>query len=840
MSAIESQTTPDAAETRDESLAHVIQALLRFFHALRYRQHVLFVSLAAAALLGGLYYATATRMYSASASLLVMYSGFENTTPALGGEGLLRQNTTPTFESLVTAPKVIEGALPYLQPEYCVDLAGASQENWAGIIQRGLKARTVKNTSIIAITYCSRAPESAVNILGAVVQAYMEFLDKTNKGSAAELIRVLTKEKADLVVKLAQKERELLEVGAQVGDLGIRAEDGKIVPPSVQQVLAFNDSLIQTQRRRIELEATLAAVQAAMRSGQDLRQYFTGLGEGIGKELLFRGLGLDAQDTATLTTLERGVVDDRAALEGLKAHLGPAHPEVRAKMEKIRLGEQYLRDYQERARHRLAEAESVQLGPLLVQTLQQKLGEARELEGALGVRFAQARDEAVQHNGQFARLEIIRHDLQWLRGLHDALSSRIANMDLKHEGAEVRTSLLEEPKANDNPVSPNLRVVLLMVVAGGVGAGLLLVGVLDVLDDRFRSLDELQRQVGASVLTIVRRLDESEAGGLEAVHVHASPDSAQSEAFRTLRTALALAESETRRLVISSAEPGDGKTTILANLAACCAQAGKRTLLIDADLRRPGLTTMLGLRSMEGLSRLLRGEGEIARAAAECIRHTPLAGLDVLPSGARMPNPTELLSGARLAELLAWAETVYDQILVDCPPTLVTSDVAILGHLVDGALLVVQPEKNRRRQVLRAVEMLAALKVPLLGVIVNRVVANSDRGYYGYSSGYGYGYGYYSYGHGSGYGYGGYGHDEPTGAAVRPAQGDEQAAAEEGGALHVPPAGYTPAGVAARSVPGGLDDEGLELDAGDSVLPAEQRARGSRPAAGAIVPRRAA
>ena len=89
---------------------------------------------------------------------------------------------------------------------------------------------------------------------------------------------------------------------------------------------------------------------------------------------------------------------------------------------------------------------------------------------------------------------------------------------------------------------------------------------------------------------------------------------------------------------------------------------------------------------------------------------------------------------------LAWAETVYDQILIDSPPALATSDTAVIGRLVDGAVVVVQPDKNRRRMVVRATESLTSLKIPLLGVIVNRVGAESDRGYYGYGSGYGYGY----------------------------------------------------------------------------------------------------
>jgi len=116
----------------------------------------------------------------------------------------------------------------------------------------------------------------------------------------------------------------------------------------------------------------------------------------------------------------------------------------------------------------------------------------------------------------------------------------------------------------------------------------------------------------------------------------------------------------------------------------------------------------------------------------------------VLPAGIRCPNPAELLSGPRFAELLAWADAHYDQILVDCPPVLAVSDAQIVGRLVDGAILVVRPDKNHRRVVMRAVDSFQATECHLLGVVANGIAPGGE--------GYGYGYGY-------GYEYG-YGHDE--------------------------------------------------------------------------------
>jgi Mrp family chromosome partitioning ATPase len=163
---------------------------------------------------------------------------------------------------------------------------------------------------------------------------------------------------------------------------------------------------------------------------------------------------------------------------------------------------------------------------------------------------------------------------------------------------------------------------------------------------------------------------------------------------------------------------------------------------------------MLGLKGERGLAAVLRDTAPIQQSVEANVYPGVIENLDVLPSGPRPNNPTELLAGDRFSEFLAWAETHYDQILIDSPPALV-SDTAIIGRLTDGVLLTVQPEKNRRRVVIRATDSFFSLGINVLGVVVNRSAPEGDRGEYGYGYGYGYGDGY-----GFGYGYSGYGHDD--------------------------------------------------------------------------------
>jgi capsular exopolysaccharide synthesis family protein len=356
-----------------------------------------------------------------------------------------------------------------------------------------------------------------------------------------------------------------------------------------------------------------------------------------------------------------------------------------------------------------------------------------------GQRLAKAEQEVRKEvegiSGQLIRIQAIEGEIEWGKQMRDRLLNQLASLSGAEDGPIIRAEKISDPVRATTPTSPNLRRVALLALLAGMATGLAAVYVLDTLDDRFRSVEELQAQVGVPVLAVVQDLPRREGHGVGALQLVAEPDTPESEAFRTLRTSLGLTHDQSRRIVVTSAEPGDGKTTVLANMAVAYASSGKRTLLIDADLRRPGLSNMLGVRGVEGLSNVIRlqGQGPIGEVVEPHIRKTGVPGLDILASGPRPMNPAELLGGQNFADLLAWADSRYDRVLIDSPPALAASDTAIIGQLVDGVLLVIQPLKNQRRMVLRAVESFGMLKIPVIGLVANRVGVRAGSSYYGYA-----------------------------------------------------------------------------------------------------------
>jgi capsular exopolysaccharide synthesis family protein len=741
-------STSTDPEVEYVSAAQLVHAALRFALAVRYRKNLVIAVLAAAALLGGLYYATAQRRYSSKAALLVTQTSRDRLDTSMTNDETQRQNAMPTFESLVRSAKVVEGALKYLGPGDQIDLGDSSRDAKIAHLQSGLMARAVRSTSILEISYEAKDPQVAVNVVQAVVQSFLDFMDSMHKGTAGELNRMLTKERDEIEEKLSSKQNELLETRRRNADMGIPS-DGHALHPTVQTAVAFNDALTTAQKQRVDHEALLGAIQTAIANGQDLGQYMMTVGDTVGRELLMNSLGLSSRDANTQASLENELISARADLQTAQQNLGPNHPEIIALTHKVQLIEQFLGSADQRIQQHVAGLRKSELGPWLMQMVQQKLDESKKREAMLKSCFEQARAEAINLSGQLAQVELLEREIKRLKDMSGVLFTQIGSLDLRQNGQDVRVAVIEAPKLVSSPISPQRSFVMLVAILGGLGAACGLVLLLDVLDDRFRSVEEMQGRLGLPLLTMIQPLEAPGSSGPQALVTHALPTSVASESFRTLRTALTLTHPDARQIIVTSSEPGDGKTTTLANLAVCYAQADKRTLLIDADLRRPGLSTLMDMRGPRGLSEVLRSEVDVAQTAPLNIQPSGVQGLDILPSGPRPSDPAELLGSTRLSQLLAWAETVYDMILIDSPPTMATTDTAIIGRLVDGIILVVQPAKNRRRVVTRTVERLELMKLPILGLVVNRADAAEDSGYYGYHQ-YGYGYGYgYSYGYGS-------------------------------------------------------------------------------------------
>jgi capsular exopolysaccharide synthesis family protein len=210
------------------------------------------------------------------------------------------------------------------------------------------------------------------------------------------------------------------------------------------------------------------------------------------------------------------------------------------------------------------------------------------------------------------------------------------------------------------------------------------------------------------------------------------PRSAASEAFRTLRTNIQFAglDQPCRSIVITSAGPGEGKTTSIANFGIVVAQAGARVCVIDSDLRRPALHRLFGLDNAHGLTTALL-EGESFAAVA---RPSQIPNLSILPSGPIPPNPAELVGSHRMREALQAATETFDLVLCDSPPVMAVGDATALAALCDGVILVIQVGRTRYDLLRRVVGQLEAVKGRILGVLLNRADSRRDGYYYSYEA----------------------------------------------------------------------------------------------------------
>ncbi len=723
--------------------AVAIRAAMRFLAMLRHRKQYLIGAVGLAGLLGALYYLTATRIYEGNATLFVTQTGSDVWNTSIAAE--TGQNSLmPTCERLFSSAVVLKGAIERIErlaPELRVDFAPIPRDAWEKVLRLRFNTHAVRQTNLIEVSYRSKSPRAAEAVVAAVVDSYLDFMDKNHKDVSLEIITTLDGERKQIEQQLVAKQEELREAKRVAQDLGL-SEGGNVVHPAVQRVVTLNDTLVEVRTKRIELEASLAAVRMAIRNGADLRHHLLTVEPLVGRQLIMNALGLTPESSVNANEVERKLMADRAALDLAAQHYGPRHPKVIRLQQSIEYAERYLATHNEALSEQMAKLQGGALGPMLVAMIEQQLFEVQSHEAELSREYVEAEAEAVALNDRLAALKITEDEVERLGRFHRSLLDKMTSVDINQNRGDIRITVVSEPAAEDKPVSPKLAVVGLLCLVVGLGSGTGVIYVLDLLDDRFRSPEEMEEQLGAPVLTLIRRLPDLDSHGADALAVHVLPQAVESEAFRTLRTALAFSGTPSRRVAVTSCEPSDGKTTVLANLGMAFAQAGKRTLLVDADLRRPGLSRLFNCRGGNGLSRLLREGGDVGQVAASYVRTSGVSNLDVLPCGIRPTDPAELLSAPQMEDLLAWAEGVYDQVLVDCPPLLAASDATLIGRLVDGVALVVQPNKNHRRIVLRASNELVRAKVNLLGIVVNRVDDQQNSNFYQYGAGYGMGYGY--------------------------------------------------------------------------------------------------
>lgn len=197
-----------------------------------------------------------------------------------------------------------------------------------------------------------------------------------------------------------------------------------------------------------------------------------------------------------------------------------------------------------------------------------------------------------------------------------------------------------------------------------------------------------------------------------------NPKSLTAEAYRTLRTNIRFAgiDKAVRQILFTSAGPGEGKSSVVANLAVSISQAGKSVLIIDADLRNPSQHKIFNLLNLTGLTTTLTEDVPVF----DYIVNTPFAGLDILTSGPIPPNPAEILDSRRMKQILDEMAQAYEFVLIDSPPVIAVTDASILAQTADGVILVLAEREVKKEFALKAKEQLEKTGAKILGIILNK------------------------------------------------------------------------------------------------------------------------
>ncbi len=663
-------------------------------HILARQWPVLVTTTALALLLGVAYLLVAPKAYTATAKLLVSPLDPHALTGAgtgSSGDGQLPDDYLDTECVVIKSDAVLALALDQVARTRTL-LAAAHPLD---ALKDRVDATVAKKGKAIEVSFDGRYPQDDERIVGAVVNAYRAYNADYWKTRAEAVLDPLQTGAQSRDAELAEKQQRMLEI-ARASGAPMEADPDK--SPAHQAAVSW---------REAKTRADLEAIQARTAYQERAKGI---LGDPAGVAAVDRAapsFSTNPQDQ--LKQIEAELVTQQARLTDAKQQFLPDHPVVRTIQSRIE-----------------------QLTVAAVIAAKQWQDQAEGNQAAVAHKLAEAQGtelEALQLQSQYTRLEA---DVKHLQTISDDVDNRIHNTQLAQGTGAVVISVLDLPHADLAHARPGaaktLAVAALLGLLGGAG----LACARDFADDRFRTLAAIRTAAGAPVLGAIPAIPAAVAASAadRGQVVHFDPFGDASESYRTLRTALQFGmPARTKTLLVTSPVAGDGKSTLVSNLAIAMAQANRRVLVIDADLRAPVQHRLFGLSDRTGLASVLDGTDTLD----EAIRHTGVVGLDVLPAGPIPANPAELLNTPAFNDHVNDLADRYDMVLIDSPPVTAVTDARILAASADASLLVVRLGSSTRHQTERARDGLRGVGARLIGVAVNGV---SRRGNLASATGY--------------------------------------------------------------------------------------------------------
>lgn len=428
-------------------------------------------------------------------------------------------------------------------------------------------------------------------------------------------------------------------------------------------------------------------------------------------------------DNTSFDTLRAQYYSERNKFVELEKEIGPKNTQYQ--MQKAKLDDLYsaLQSEAKRALHGLEE--QVAAVSSTEAAFKNEVDRATRDSLELGPKVVAYNELARRKKTAEDRYNIVRSKL--------STSEMSDRMDRNFDSSNVRP--LDPALVPTSPVSPRLRVNIAAASVIALLLGLGLVFLVVFLDRTVKTTADAQQATGAPVLGVIPMLEALQSNDkARDLYVHTQPASSVAECARSLRTNIMFssADRQLKTIVVSSANPREGKTTNVIYLGTTMAQSGQRVLLIDSDMRRPRLHSSLGIPRTVGLSNLIIGDKDFD----EVIKTTEIPNLFILPCGPLPPNPAELLMSHRFEMVLAELEKRFDRVILDSPPLQLVTDAVVLSKQADGVILVVHADKTLRDDIQRAARQIRNVGGQIFGVIVNAIDDSRSTYYYGKYGGY--------------------------------------------------------------------------------------------------------
>lgn len=572
----------------------------------------------------------------------------------------------------------------------------------------------VKETRLIDIRFTHKDPRTAARVVNAMADSFaFSNLEKRTETSTTAG-DFLQKRIAELQSQIRAAEEKLINYAKSNQILSLDASQNTVV----ERLAGLNKQLLEAENDRKMAEAAYQAAQNPNAAG-----------------------ALAQENAKQLSDMEQKLADLQQKRAQLLVDNTEEWPEVQEVTQQIATIEKQL------------QASRSRVTSLYTTNLETRYRQALARETSLRTAFNQQRGETLTQNEAAINYRIIQQEIETNKNLLDGLLQRAKENDVVLAGTPNNISVSNYSIVPQKPVGPQrlLTIAISMVLA--LAFGICFAIFLEYLDNTVRSSEDVERMLHLPALAVIPSvggltrkrflpgfgaLQTLRNGGQETTRpellINAEGHSSISEAYKQLRTSVLLSTAgrAPKRLLITSAQPGEGKTTTAVNTAYSLAQTGSKVLVIDADMRRPTVHDIFNMDNFSGLSTILSREASEADMLSTINVHE-VSGLSVMTSGSIPPNPAELIGSSQMKRLLDTLEPHFDHIVIDSPPVASVTDGVLLASMVDGVVFVVHGGRSSRALVRRARHLLLGVGARIFGVVLNNVnVQHHDYYYQGY------------------------------------------------------------------------------------------------------------